>query len=223
MEQVVENLAEVRARMRAAATEAGRRAEDVTLIAVSKTFPAEDIRPAIAAGQRIFGENRVQEAKAKWPELRSETPGIELHLIGPLQSNKAREAVALFDVIHTVDRERIAEAIADEIRKQGRAPRLLVQVNTGAEPQKAGIPPEETEAFVARCREVHGLAIEGLMCIPPADENPGPHFALLSEIAKRLKLPFLSMGMSGDFEKAIAFGATHVRVGSAIFGHRPAV
>jgi len=221
MEQVAENLAGVRARMRAAAMEAGRRPEDVTLIAVSKTFPADDIRPAIAAGQRVFGENRVQEAKAKWPELQSETPGIELHLIGPLQSNKATDAVALFDVIHSVDRDRIAEAIADEVRKQGRAPKLLVQVNTGAEPQKAGILPEEADAFVARCHEVHGLAIAGLMCIPPADENPGPHFALLSEIASRLKLPLLSMGMSGDFEKAIAFGATHVRVGSAIFGHRP--
>jgi pyridoxal phosphate enzyme (YggS family) len=223
MEQVAENLADVRARMRAAAVEAGRRPEVVTLIAVSKTFDAEAIRPAIAAGQRVFGENRVQEARAKWPQLQSETSGIELHLIGPLQSNKAKEAVALFDVIHTLDRDRIAEAIADEIRKQGRAPRLLVQVNTGAEPQKAGILPEEADAFVARCREVHGLAIEGLMCIPPAGENPGPHFALLWEMAKRLTLPLLSMGMSGDFEKAIAFGATHVRVGSAIFGHRPAV
>jgi pyridoxal phosphate enzyme (YggS family) len=221
MQQVAENLAEVRARIRAAA-EAGRRPEDVTLIAVSKTFPAGEIRPAIAAGQRIFGENRVQEAKAKWPELQSETPGIALHLIGPLQSNKVKEAVALFDVIHTVDREKIAEALAAEIARQGRAPKLLVQVNTGAEPQKAGLLPEEAEAFVVRCGEVHGLAIEGLMCIPPAGENPGPHFALLSEMAKRLKLPLLSMGMSGDFEKAIAFGATHVRVGSAIFGHRPA-
>jgi pyridoxal phosphate enzyme (YggS family) len=221
MEQVAENLAEVRARMAAAAVEAGRRPEDVTLIAVSKTFAGDAIRPAVAAGQRVFGENRVQEAKSKWPELQSETPGIELHLIGPLQSNKAKEAVALFDVIHTVDREKIAEAIAAEIARQGRAPKLLVQVNTGAEPQKAGVLPEETEAFVARCRGVHGLAIEGLMCIPPADENPGPHFALLSEIAKRLGLPLLSMGMSGDFEKAIAFGATHVRVGSAIFGGRP--
>jgi pyridoxal phosphate enzyme (YggS family) len=219
--ETAESLAAVQARIRAAALEAGRRPEDVTLVAVSKTFAADAIRPAIAAGQRVFGENRVQEAKAKWPELKAGTPGIELHLIGPLQSNKAREAVALFDVIHTIDRDRIAEAIADEIRKQGRAPKLLVQVNTGAEPQKAGILPEETDAFVARCRDLHGLAIEGLMCIPPADEAPGPHFALLAQIARRLKLPLLSMGMSGDFEKAIAFGATHVRVGSAIFGHRP--
>jgi pyridoxal phosphate enzyme (YggS family) len=223
MDRAAENLADVEARIRAAAVEAGRRAEAVTLVAVSKTFAADAIRPVIAAGQRVFGENRVQEAKAKWPELKAETPDIELHLIGPLQSNKAKEAVALFEVIHSVDRDRIAEALAAEIARQGRAPRLLVQVNTGAEPQKAGVLPEETEAFVARCREVHGLRIEGLMCIPPAGENPGPHFALLAEIGKRLGLPLLSMGMSGDFEKAIAFGATHVRVGSAIFGHRPPV
>jgi pyridoxal phosphate enzyme (YggS family) len=219
--ETAESLAAVQARIRAAALEAGRRPEDVTLVAVSKTFAADAIRPAIAAGQRVFGENRVQEAKAKWPALKAGTPGIELHLIGPLQSNKARDAVALFDVIHTIDRDRIAEAVAAEIGRQGRAPKLLVQVNTGAEPQKAGILPEETDAFVARCRDLHGLAIEGLMCIPPAEEAPGPHFALLAQIARRLKLPLLSMGMSGDFEKAIAFGATHVRVGSAIFGHRP--
>jgi len=222
MERVAENLGGVRARIAAAAREAGRDPADVTLIAVSKTFAADGIRPAIAAGQRIFGENRVQEAKAKWPALAAETPGIELHLIGPLQSNKAGEAVALFDVIHTVDREKIAVALADEMRRQARSPRLLVQVNTGAEPQKAGVLPEEAEAFVDRCRAVHGLAIAGLMCIPPAGENAGPHFALLAEIGRRLGLPLLSMGMSGDFEKAIAFGATHVRVGSAIFGHRPA-
>jgi pyridoxal phosphate enzyme (YggS family) len=222
MESSAENLRQIEARIAAAAREAGRRPEDVTLVAVSKTFAGDGIRPVIAAGQRVFGENRVQEAKAKWPALQAETRGIELHLIGPLQSNKAREAVALFDVIHSIDREKIAAALADEIRGQGRAPRLLVQVNTGAEPQKAGIPPEEADAFVARCREAHGLRIEGLMCIPPAGENPGPHFALLAQMAKRLALPLLSMGMSGDFEKAIAFGATHVRVGSAIFGSRPA-
>ncbi|MBN8993846.1 MAG: YggS family pyridoxal phosphate-dependent enzyme [Rhizobiales bacterium] len=221
MDHAAENLAEVRSRIAMAAGEAGRRPEDVILVAVSKTFAADAIRPVIAAGQRVFGENRVQEARAKWPELVAGTPDIALHLIGPLQSNKAGDAVALFDVIHSVDRDRIAGAIADEIGKQGRRPKLLVQVNTGAEPQKAGVLPEEADAFVARCREVHGLSIEGLMCIPPAGENPGPHFALLGEIRKRLGLPFLSMGMSGDFEKAVAFGATHVRVGSAIFGHRP--
>jgi pyridoxal phosphate enzyme (YggS family) len=189
---------------------------------VSKTFGAEAIRPVIAAGQRAFGENRVQEAKAKWPALRAEFADIELHLIGPLQSNKAAEAVALFDAIHSIDRDKIAGAIAAEMTRQGRRLRLLVQVNTGAEPQKAGILPQEADAFVARCRMVHGLAIDGLMAIPPAGENPGPHFALLAEIARRLELPSLSMGMSGDFEKAIAFGATDVRVGSAIFGAREA-
>ena len=165
-------LAEVRRRIDAAERAAGRPPGSVRLIAVSKTFGADDIRPVIAAGQRVFGENRVQEAKAKWPALRAETAGIDLHLIGPLQSNKAAEAVALFDAIHTIDRDRIAAAIGAEIERQGRRPRLLVQVNTGAEPQKAGIPPEETDAFVARCRDVHGLAIDGLMCIPPVDAAP---------------------------------------------------
>lgn len=221
MDASAANLADVETRIATAAREGGRNPADITLVAVSKTFPAEAIRPVIAAGQRVFGENRVQEAKAKWPALAAETPGIELHLIGPLQSNKAAEAVALFDVIHTVDREKIAAALAEEMRRQGRTPRLLVQVNTGAEPQKAGVLTEEAEAFVARCRDHHRLAIAGLMCIPPADENAGPHFALLAEMGKRFGLPLLSMGMSGDFEKAIAFGATHVRVGSAIFGHRP--
>jgi pyridoxal phosphate enzyme (YggS family) len=215
-------LDDVRARVATACREAGRDPASVRLIAVSKTFEAADIRPVIAAGQRDFGENRVQEAQAKWPLLREETPGIVLHLIGPLQSNKAAEAVALFDVIHSIDREKIAAAVAAEMARQGRRLRLLVQVNTGAEPQKAGVLPEETDAFVARCRETHGLAIDGLMCIPPADEAPAPHFALLQKIATRLGLASLSMGMSGDFETAIRFGATDIRVGSAIFGTRPA-
>jgi hypothetical protein len=222
---VVERLAEVRGRIELACQDAGREARDVHLIAVSKTFEAEHIAPVIAAGQRLFGENRVQEAKGKWPALREGSPDIELHLIGPLQSNKVREALALFDVIHTLDRESLARELAKEIARaageSGRpAPRLLVQVNTGEEPQKAGVAPLEADAFLAKCREVHGLAIEGLMCIPPADEPAAPHFALLGEIARRNGLTTLSMGMSGDFETAIALGATHVRVGSAIFGGR---
>ena len=203
-----------------AAEDAGRRPSDVTLVAVSKTHDAEAILPVIEAGQRVFGENKVQESQGKWPALKERFPDIELHLIGPLQSNKAADAVALFDVIESVDREKIARELAKEIKKQERAPRLYVQVNTGEEEQKAGIPPKEAAAFVARCREEHGLAIEGLMCIPPADENPGPHFALLAKIAGECGLEKLSMGMSGDFETAIQFGATSVRVGSAIFGAR---
>lgn len=217
-----DRLAEIRHRIRRAETRAGRPAGSTTLVAVSKTFGADEIRPVIAAGQRVFGENRVQEAKAKWPGLRAETDGLELHLIGPLQSNKAREAVELFDVIHTVDRDKIAEALAAEMRRQGRTPRLLVQVNTGLEPQKAGIDPREALAFLERCRTVHGLAVAGLMCIPPAEEAPGPHFALLAKLGREADLPLLSMGMSADFETAIDFGATHVRVGSALFGTRPA-
>jgi pyridoxal phosphate enzyme (YggS family) len=220
MPGIAERLAEIRARIAAAERAAGRMPGAVRLIAVSKTFGAEEIRPAIAAGEKVFGENRVQEAKGKWPALIAETSGIELHLIGPLQSNKTRDAVALFDAIHTVDRESIAAALAKEIARQDRRPRLLVEVNTGAEPQKAGVLPEDTEAFVTRCRNVHGLAIDGLMCIPPADEAPAPHFALLAKIGARLGLPSLSMGMSADFETAIAFGATEVRVGTAIFGER---
>ncbi|HSX76455.1 MAG TPA: YggS family pyridoxal phosphate-dependent enzyme [Shinella sp.] len=215
-----DRLDDVRNRISKAAGEAGRRPEAVTLVAVSKTFDGDAIRPAIAAGQRVFGENRVQEAQGKWPALRAETAGIELHLIGPLQSNKAAEAVALFDVIETVDREKIARAVAAEMARQGRALRLYVQVNTGLEPQKAGIAPDDTVAFVAFCRDELGLTIEGLMCIPPADENPGPHFALLAKLAGRCNLDRLSMGMSGDYEVAIGFGATGVRVGSAIFGTR---
>jgi len=222
MDGTAHRLADVRARIAAAERAAGRAPGSVRLIAVSKTFAADAVRPAIAAGQRVFGENRVQEAKGKWPALIEETAGLELHLIGPLQSNKAREAVALFDAIHTVDRESIAAALAKEIARQDRRPRLLVEVNTGAEPQKAGVLPEKADSFVNRCREVHGLAIDGLMCIPPAEEAPAPHFALLAKIARRLGLPSLSMGMSSDFETAIAFGATDVRVGSAIFGERSA-
>ncbi len=220
MSTSVDRLETVRNTITAAAKLAGLKAGSVSLVAVSKTFNAEEIRPVLGANQRIFGENRVQEASAKWPQLRSEFDGIELHLIGPLQSNKAGEAVALFDVIQTVDREKIAVALADEMKKQGRSPKLFVQVNTGLEEQKAGIDPRETGAFVSRCRAVHGLSIEGLMCIPPANENPGPHFALLKKLAKECGLEKLSMGMSGDYKTAIAFGASHVRVGSAIFGVR---
>lgn len=203
-----------------AEADAGRSAGEVRLVAVSKTHDADAIRPAIEAGQRVFGENRVQEAQSKWPGLKAEFGDIELHLIGPLQSNKAEDAVALFDVIETIDREKIARAIAKEIEKQGRTPKLYIQVNTGGEEQKAGIAPEETAAFVALCRDELGLSIEGLMCIPPVDENPGPHFALLAKLAGQCGLARLSMGMSGDYETAIAFGATEVRVGSAIFGAR---
>ena len=220
MGDAVARLAQVRDRIAAARRGAGRAAADVVLVAVSKTFGADDIVPVIEAGHRVFGENRVQEAQAKWPALRERWPDIELRLIGPLQSNKAREAVALFDVIETVDRERIAAELAREMHRQGRTPRLYVQVNTGSEPQKAGIEPHEAVAFVARCREAHGLMIEGLMCIPPLDQNPGPHFALLEKIAREAGVEKLSMGMSGDYETAIAFGATSVRVGSAIFGVR---
>lgn len=220
MTDSVTNLDAIRRRIAAAEAQAGRPAGAVTLVAVSKTFDADAIRPVIGAGQRVFGENRVQEAQAKWPGLKAEWPDIELHLIGPLQSNKAKEAVALFDVIETVDREKIAAELAREMARQGKAPRLYVQVNTGLEEQKAGIDPREAVAFVDRCRGVHGLDIEGLMAIPPADENPGPHFALLEKLARQAGLEKLSMGMSGDFETAIAFGATSVRVGSAIFGGR---
>lgn len=220
MASAVEQFFAVKTRIATAEREAGRDAGYVTLVAVSKTFEAEAVRPVIEAGQRVFGENRVQEAQAKWPALKQEFPDIELHLIGPLQSNKAKEAVALADVIETVDREKIAAELAKEIVRQGRAPKLYVQVNTGSEPQKAGIEPRDAVAFVARCRDVHGLAIEGLMCIPPADENPGPHFALLEKLSKEAGVAKLSMGMSGDYETAIAFGATSVRVGSAIFGSR---
>lgn len=210
----------VQAEVNEACRAAGRDPSGVTLVAVSKTFEADAIDPVLAAGQRVFGENRVQEAKQKWPELQGRYPGTELHLIGPLQSNKAKEAVALFDVIHTVDRPSLCEALAKEFARQDRRPKLFVEVNTGAEPQKAGVLPENVDAFVAACRETYGLEISGLMCIPPFDEAPAPHFALTAKIAARNGLKLLSMGMSADFATAIAFGATHVRVGSAIFGHR---
>lgn len=220
MSDVVANLNTVKTAIANAEKESRRRQGVVTLVAVSKTFDADAIRPVLDAGQRVFGENRVQEAQGKWPQLREDYTGIELHLIGPLQSNKAADAVALFDVIETVDREKIAAALADEIKKQGKSPKLYVQVNTGLEEQKAGIAPKDAVAFVERCRAEHGLAIEGLMCIPPADENPGPHFALLEKLAHEAGVEKLSMGMSGDYETAIGFGATSVRVGSAIFGGR---
>ena len=203
-----------------ACEDARRDRQSVTLIAVSKTFDADAITPVIAAGQRVFGENRVQEAKAKWPGLISAYPGIALHLIGPLQSNKAKEAVALFDAIHSVDRPSICEALAKEIKSQNRRPELFVQLNTGEEPQKAGVAPAEADGFIASCRENYGLPISGLMCIPPVNEAPAPHFALTAKIAARNGLTNLSMGMSADFAIAIQFGATHVRVGSAIFGGR---
>jgi pyridoxal phosphate enzyme (YggS family) len=215
-------LAAVRREMADACLAARRRPQDVTLVAVSKTFGVEAITPIIAAGQLVFGENRVQEAASKWPALRDQHPGLELHLIGPLQSNKAREAVGLFDAIHSIDRPSICAAVAKEIQRQGRSPLLFVEVNTGAEPQKAGVLPQDADAFVAACRDSYGLAIAGLMCIPPADEPPAPHFALTAKIAARNGLRLLSMGMSADFPVAIRFGATHARVGSAIFGHRPA-
>jgi pyridoxal phosphate enzyme (YggS family) len=220
MNATVERLRATQAQIARAARDVERDPAGVTLIAVSKTFPADAVEPAIRAGQRVFGENRVQESRAKWPPLQEKHPGIELHLIGPLQSNKAKEAVALFGAIHSLDRPSLCEALAREIARQGRAPRLFVQINTGAEPQKAGILPQEADAFLRECREAYGLSIEGLMCIPPFDEAPAPHFALTAKIAARNGLRLLSMGMSSDFETAIAFGATHVRVGSAIFGTR---
>ncbi|HXI05101.1 MAG: YggS family pyridoxal phosphate-dependent enzyme [Bradyrhizobium sp.] len=213
-------LAAVEQQIARACKDFGRDRASVTLIAVSKTFDAEAIVPVIAAGQRVFGENRVQEAKAKWPALVSAHPGILLHLIGPLQSNKAREAVALFDAIHSVDRPSICEALAKEIKSQGRHPLLFVQINTGEEPQKAGIAPPDADGFIAACRDKYGLQISGLMCIPPVDQTPAPHFALTAKIAARNGLKNLSMGMSADFVTAIQLGATHVRVGSAIFGNR---
>ncbi|SDU40477.1 YggS family pyridoxal phosphate-dependent enzyme [Stappia sp. ES.058] len=213
-------LADVRAAIAAAEREAGRDEGTCRLIAVSKTFDAEAIRPVLESGQRIFGENRVQEAQGKWPELRADFDDLELHLIGPLQSNKAHDAVALFDVIHTIDREKIARALKAECENQGRTLRFFIQVNTGEEQQKAGIAPGDADAFIALCRDELRLDIAGLMCIPPVEDMPGPHFALLQKIAARNSLPELSMGMSADYETAIRFGATCVRVGSAIFGTR---
>ena len=213
-------LATVEAEIARACKEARRERTEVTLIAVSKTFGADAITPVIVAGQRVFGENRVQEAKAKWPGLMSAYPGIALHLIGPLQSNKTKEAMALFDAIHSVDRPSLCEALAKEFASQERRPQLFVQLNTGEEPQKAGVAPAEADRFIASCRDKYGLSISGLMCIPPVNEPPAPHFALTAKIAARNGLKNLSMGMSADFVTAIALGATHVRVGSAIFGHR---
>ena len=217
---VESSLAKVRGEIGRACKEARRDPASVTLVAIAKTFGADAIEPVIAQGQRVFGENRVQEAKAKWPQLRERHGGIELHLVGPLQSNKAKEAVTMFEAIHSLDRPSLAEALAKEIAKQGRKPVLFVEVNTGAEAQKAGVLPEEADGFVAACRNRYGLEIAGLMCLPPAHEPPAPHFALTAKIAKRNGLALLSMGMSADFPIAIQFGATHVRVGTAIFGER---
>jgi PLP dependent protein len=222
-EHIAGNLATVRARIAAAAKNAGRAAADVTLVAVSKIHPAEAVAAALDAGQRVFGENRVQEAQHKYPALRSRYPDLVLHLIGPLQSNKVRDAVALFDVIETVDRPRLAEALAAEMERSGRRPDCFIQVNTGEEAQKAGIAPSEAASFIADCRDRLRLPVRGLMCIPPVEEDPAIHFAFLRELAGRNGLGLLSMGMSGDFESAIALGATHVRVGTAIFGARPPV
>jgi len=225
MEEVIEaivaaNLAAVRARIEAGTRTAGRAAGSVALVAVSKTHPGAAVREALAAGHRLFGENRVQEAQAKYPLLRETYPDLELHLIGPLQTNKVRDAVALFDVIETVDRPRLATALAREMELTGRRPSCLIEVNTGEEPQKSGVMPDAADAFIGECRDRLGLPISGLMCVPPLDEDPAPHFALLRAIARRTGLAQLSMGMSADFETAIRFGATHVRIGTAIFGAR---
>lgn len=215
-----DRLATVRQDIARACRDAGRPTGSVTLVAVSKTFNADAVAPVIAAGQRVFGENRVQEAKAKWPALRERHPDIELHLIGALQSNKAREAVELFDAIHSLDRPSLAEALAKEIVRQGRAPLLFVEINTGGEPQKAGVLPAQADEFINDCKEKYGLKVSGLMCLPPAGEPPAPHFALTAKIARRNEMNLLSMGMSADFATAIAMGSTHVRIGTAIFGGR---
>ena len=220
MDEIEANLAAVRARIEGAARAAARAADAVTLVAVSKTHPADSVRAALQAGQRVFGENRVQEAIAKFPGLRRDFPDLTLHLIGPLQTNKVKDAVAHCDVIETVDRPRLAEALAREMERSGRYLPCFIEVNTGEEPQKAGVLPTDADAFIADCRDRLGLAVNGLMCIPPENEEPALHFALLREIARRNGLDQLSMGMSADFETAIRFGATHVRVGTAIFGAR---
>lgn len=217
---VTEALERVRGEIGRSIKDHGRRPGSVTLVAVSKTMPAERIRPALVAGQRVFGENRVQEGQQKWPKLRAEFPDVELHLIGPLQTNKVKEAIAHFDVIETLDREKLAAELAREIHRSGKSPGLYVQVNTGAEGQKAGILPQDADGFIRLCRETYGLGISGLMCIPPVDQPPSPHFALLAGIARRNGLTTLSMGMSADYDAAIQLGATHVRIGSAIFGAR---
>lgn len=213
-------LASVRARIAAAAREAGRDPGEVSLVAVAKTHPAAAVERAIAAGQRLFGENRVQEAQAKWPDLKAAHPDVRLHLIGPLQTNKLRDAIGLFDVIETLDREKLADELVKEREKGRRLPACYVQVNIGEEPQKAGIAPEEADGFIRHCRDALALPVEGLMCIPPLDDAPAPYFALLAEIAARNDIDALSMGMSGDYEIAIKLGATHVRIGTAIFGNR---
>jgi len=218
---LAERLAVVKARIAAAASAVGRDAAGVTLVAVSKTHEAAAVATAIAAGQRVFGENRVQEAQAKYPALKSAHPDLVLHLIGPLQTNKVKDAVALFDVIESVDRPKLAEALAREMERTGRRPRCFIQVNTGEESQKAGVLPAEADAFIRDCRERWRLPVDGLMCIPPLDQEPSPHFALLREMARRHDLKELSMCMSADYEIAIRLGATHVRVGTAIFGERP--
>jgi PLP dependent protein len=219
---IASNLAAVRARIAAAARAAGRLSEEVVLVAVSKTHPASAVREALSAGHRIFGENRVQEAQAKYPVLRNEFPDLVLHLIGPLQTNKVRDAVALFDVIESVDRPRLAEALAREMERVDRRLPCLIEVNTGEERQKSGVMPAAADDFIVECRDRLNLPVVGLMCVPPLAEEPSPHFALLREIARRTGLDLLSMGMSADFETAIRFGATHVRVGTAIFGARGA-
>lgn len=221
MSEGSDRLAEVRAHIAEAARAAGRDPSDITLVAVSKTHGAERVRELLEVGQRVFGENRVQEAEGKFPALKAEYPDLELHLIGPLQTNKARDAVALFDVIQSVDRDKLAVALVKEMDRLGRRPACYIQVNTGEEPQKAGILPKDVDAFVAACRDQHKLPVVGLMCIPPVDEEPALHFALLAKMAARNGLSRLSMGMSADYETAVRLGATHVRVGSALFGARP--
>jgi len=220
MEKVAENLKNVQLKCAKAAEISGRKSDEVSLVVVSKTYDGDQIRPALETGHRIFGENRVQESQGKWPDLKADYEDVELHLIGPLQSNKAAEAVALFDVIHTIDRDKIAKAISKELARQERTVQLFIQVNTGSEPQKAGVEPDLVQAFHDDCTQKYGLIFEGLMCIPPVDENPGPHFALLRKLAEEIGVSQLSMGMSSDFEMAIELGATHVRVGSTIFGSR---
>lgn len=217
---IADHLAAVKARMDEAALSAGRDPATITLVAVSKTHPVEAVEEALAAGQLVFGENRVQEAKAKFPDLKARYPGLELHLIGPLQTNKVRDAVGLFDVIESIDRPKLARAIADEMIRVDRHPRLLIQINTGREAQKAGADPDHADSLIEVCREQYHMKIEGLMCVPPADCDPEPHFRLLAEIAARNGLSVLSMGMSGDYPVAVNLGSTHIRVGSAIFGHR---
>ena len=220
MSDSAENLSAILARIDAARKAAIAPAPSTTLVAVSKTYDAAAIRPVLDAGQRVFGENRVQEAMGKWPGLRSEYPDVQVHLIGPLQSNKVREAVELFDAIHSLDRPKLAHTLKTEFERAGKSLTLFIQVNTGEEEQKAGVAPQDAAAFISFCRDELQLPVKGLMCIPPNGENPAPHFALLQKLARENNLPFLSMGMSGDFESAIKFGATHVRVGSAIFGER---